>query len=92
MLSDRNIVSIIWQVSKTLPVVRQERQMVVLPPFVNYSLVNSMLEPVALGNTAVLIPDYRPEKLGEYISKYKGSITKLVGFRVPDIVPSAHVK
>ena len=71
MLSDRNIVSIIWQVSKTLPVVRQERQMVVLPPFVNYSLVNSMLEPVALGNTAVLIPDYRPEKLGEYISKYK---------------------
>ena len=26
------------------------------------------------------------------ITNKKGSITKLVGFRVPDIVPPAHVK
>ena len=71
MCSDFNINSLIWQIGHTLPVVRQESQMAVLPPFINYSLVNAMLEPVALGNTSILIPKYVPEQFLTYAKKYK---------------------
>lgn len=69
MLSDYNINSIIWQIGM-LPHKRQERMLVVLPPFINYSLANSMLEPLALGISIVLIPNYEPQKFDEYIKKY----------------------
>ncbi|MEE1274679.1 MAG: fatty acid--CoA ligase family protein [Olegusella sp.] len=45
--------------------------LVVLPPFVNYSLTNSMLEPLALGITVVLIPDYNPGDFSAYVKKYR---------------------
>ena len=44
--------------------------MPVLPPFINYSLVNCMLEPLAFGFKVVLIPKYEPDKFDEYINKY----------------------
>ena len=69
--SDFSINAMIWQIAHTFPIIRQENQMAVLPPFVNYSLVNAMLEPIALGSTAILIPDYKPEKFAEYARKYK---------------------
>ena len=71
MCSNQSINSLIWQIKHSLPVVRQERQIAVLPPFINYSLVNSMLEPIALGNTAILIPKYVPERFLDYVNKYK---------------------
>lgn len=71
MCSDRNVNAMIWQMSRTIPVVRQENQMAILPPYVNYSLVNAMLEPIAQGCTAILIPDYKPEKFAEYARDYK---------------------
>lgn len=61
----------IWQIGKLLSVVRQESQLAILSPFVNYSLVNAMLEPIGLGNTSVLIPDYKPEQFAQYAKKYK---------------------
>lgn len=71
MCSDRSINAMIWQMAHTIPVVRQENQMAILPPYVNYSLVNAMLEPIAQGCTAILIPDYKPEKFAEYARDYK---------------------
>lgn len=71
MCSDRNINSVIVQVGKGMPHKRQERVLVVLPPFVNYSLVNGCFEPLSLGLTAVLIPDYQPQHFDRYIKKYR---------------------
>lgn len=71
MCSDRNINALIWQIGCNLPHGRQERYMVVLPPFINYSLVNAMLEPLAFGFRVILIPAYDPTKFDEYIKKYR---------------------
>lgn len=70
MLSDFNINAEIWQIGKSMPHGRQEIMMTQLPPFVNYNLVNGMLEPLAFGFTDVLIPLYEPIKFAEYVSKY----------------------
>lgn len=72
MCSDKNINSLTWQLS-VLPHRRGDRNLVVLPPFINYSLVDGMLGMVTLGIQAILIPDYKPNKLVEYIKKYKPS-------------------
>lgn len=71
MLSDNNINACIWQIGCNIPHERQEVYMSVLPPFINYSLVNSMLEPLAFGFKVVLIPDYKPLKFGKYVKKYQ---------------------
>lgn len=71
MCSDNNINSCIWQIGYHWPKARQERYMSVLPPFINYSLVNSMLEPLAFGFQAILIPKYEPEKFDEYVKQYQ---------------------
>lgn len=71
MCSDRNINALIWQIGCNLKYQRQEKYMNVLPPFLNYSLVNSMLEPLAFGFQVILIPKYEPGKFDEYIKKYQ---------------------
>ena len=71
MVSDYNVNAEIWQVVKTMENKRQQVMMAVLPPFVNYSLVNTMLEPLYAGFTTVLLPKYEPEKLAEYVTKYR---------------------
>ncbi len=71
MCSDRGINTVIWEIGCNIPHQRQECMMAVLPPFINYSLVNCMLEPLAFGFKTVLIPKYEPNKLDEYIKKYR---------------------
>jgi long-chain acyl-CoA synthetase len=71
MVSDYNVNAEIWQVVKTMENKRQQVMMAVLPPFVNYSLVNTMLEPLYAGFTTVLLPKYEPEKFAEYVTKYR---------------------
>lgn len=71
MCSDNSVNAMVWQMAHTIPVMRQESQMAILPPYVNYSLVSSMIEPIAQGCTAILIPDYKPEKFAEYARDYK---------------------
>ena len=71
MLSDYSINSVIWQIACELEYDRQEINMAVLPPFVNYSLVDGMLAPLAFGFQLVLIPDYRPEKFDQYVKTYR---------------------
>ena len=74
MCSDNNINHEIMQMGLMLDMRRQERQMAVLPPFINYSLINSMLEPIGLGQTCILIPKYEPNKFFEYAKKYRPNI------------------
>lgn len=73
MCTDKGVNSVISQDEKCMPHERQEHVLVVLPPFVNYSLVNGCLEPLAIGLTIALIPQYQPEKLDQYIAKYEPS-------------------
>ena len=70
MGSDLNINALIWQIGCNLPHVRQEKYLVVLPPFINYSLINAMLEPLAFGFQVILLPKYEPGKFAEYVKKY----------------------
>ena len=70
MLSDYNTNSVIGMISNDLEYERQEINMNVLPPFVNYSLVDGMLAPLAFGFQLVLVPKYEPDKFDEYVKKY----------------------
>ena len=71
MLSDYNIVSVIWQISQEMVFERQEINMAVLPPFVSYSLVDGMLAPLTYGFQLVLIPQYNPAAFHQYVKKYR---------------------
>ncbi len=71
MLTDYNINAEIWQIVKSMSNNRQETMMAVLPPFINYSLVNCMLEPLSIGLKTVLIPKYEPSQFANYVKKYK---------------------
>ena len=44
--------------------------MATLPPFINYSLVSTILRHLSHGLKVVLIPHYQPEKFVEYVTKY----------------------
>ena len=71
MCSDNNVNALIYQIICNFEYHRQETCLVVLPPFVNYSLVESMMATLCIGFKVALIPKYEPLKLGEYIAKYK---------------------
>lgn len=71
MCSDYNINALIYQIIRNFEYRRQETCLVVLPPFVNYSLVESMMAVLYIGFKVSLLPKYEPLKLGEYITKYK---------------------
>lgn len=70
MCSDRSINAIVWQIVVTFPHNRQEKKLVVLPPFINYSLINSVIEPLAMGHVDILLPKYDPKEFVHYIKKY----------------------
>ena len=57
---------------------------------VSIATVQPENHPMSFGLRAM--KDYLAQELGDAVEVKIGSITKLVGFRVPDIVPSAHVK
>ncbi len=75
MCSDYNINSLIYQSYCCFK--HEERQhvaVVVLPPFVNYSLIQSMLEMLYLGYKVVLLPKYEPNKIWDYFGKYQPNV------------------
>lgn len=71
MCTDKNINALIWQIGGNLEHQRQEKNLVVLPPFVNYSLVNAMLMPLALGLQVTLLPKYEADQFDVYVKKYQ---------------------
>ncbi len=70
MCSDYSILAEIWQLVIDYPHSRQERYLPVIPPFHNYSLVNSMMVPLSCGFVVILLPKYEPEKFAEYVAQY----------------------
>lgn len=75
MCSDYNINALIYQSYCSFEhSERQHTALAVLPPFVNYSLVQSMLEMLYLGYTVILLPKYEPSKIWEYFRKYKPNV------------------
>lgn len=74
MCSDRNANALMHQIVCNFKYDRQGVSLAVLPPFVNYSLVEAMMAMLAIGYQVALIPDYQPLKLGEYINKYHPNI------------------
>ena len=71
IFSDYNVNAEIWQIVKSMTNNRQETMMAVLPPFINYSLINCMLEPLSIGLKTVLLPKYEPSQFARYVKKYK---------------------
>ena len=49
---------------------RQECLLATLPPFINYSLVSTILRHLSHGLKVALIPHYQPEKFVEYVQRY----------------------
>lgn len=74
MCSDRNINALMVQLVCNFQFHRQGRSLVSLPPFVNYSLVESMMAMLAIGYQVILLPQYEPKKLSSYITKYRPTI------------------
>jgi len=74
VLTDYNINALMYQIVCNFEHSRQGCALAVLPPFINYSFVESMLAMLAIGYKVALIPDYKPEKFGNYINHYKPNI------------------
>ncbi len=74
MCSDENANALMHQIVCNFEYTRQGVSLVVLPPFVNYSLVEAMMAMLAIGYQVALIPDYKPLKIGEYVNKYRPNI------------------
>ncbi len=72
--SDRNLTALMYQIACNFHYNRQGRSLVVLPLFVNYSLVEAMMGMLVIGYQVILIPKYEPEKLSEYIDQYRPTI------------------
>lgn len=70
MCSDKNINALIYQIVCNFEYTRQKTCLVSLPPFINYSLLESMLAMLAIGFKVALIPQYQAEELGNYIKRY----------------------
>ncbi len=71
MCSDYNCNSLMWQLLCEFSFERQEISLNVLPPFINYSLLESIMAMLVVGFQVVLIPKYVPADFGKYIKKYR---------------------
>ena len=74
MCSDIGLNALMYQIVCNFDYQRQGCSLSVLPPFVNYSLVESMMAMLAIGYKVALIPKYQREKFGSYIKKYRPTI------------------
>lgn len=74
MCSDISLNALMVQIVCNFDYHRQGCSLSVLPPFVNYSLVESMMAMFAIGYKVVLIPKYERNDFGKYIEKYKPTI------------------
>ena len=70
MCSDQGCNSLMWQLLCNFQFDRQECSLCVLPPFINYSLLESVMAMLAEGIKVVLLPKYEPLKFDKYLEKY----------------------
>ena len=74
MSTDYNVNALIYQIVCNFEHGRQGCALAVLPPFINYSLVESMIAMHIIGYKVALIPDYKPSLFAKYIKEYKPNI------------------
>lgn len=74
MCSDYACNALMYQIVCNFPHNRQGHCMSVLPPFINYSLIESMLAMLVIGYEVTLIPKYEPKRFDKYISEYHPNI------------------
>lgn len=74
MCSDRNANSLMHEIVCNFQYNRQGVSLVVLPPFINYSLIEAMMAMLAIGYKVVLIPNYQPLQFANYVKKYRPNI------------------
>ena len=70
MCSDVNCNSLMWQLLCNFEYKRQESSLNCLPPFVNYSLLESMMAMLAVGFVVILEPEYKPLEFSRYLKNY----------------------
>ena len=70
MCSDYACNSLMWQLLCNFQFDRQECSLCVLPPFINYSLLESIMAMLAEGIKVALIPKYEPMAFDKYIKRY----------------------
>lgn len=72
MITNKNLNSMHIQVSMSgLHVLPGETYLNQVPPFLAYNAFCGMHNPLSQHMTIIVLPDYRPDKFGETISKYK---------------------
>ena len=74
MCSDYGLNALMYQIVCNFQFDRKGCSLVVLPPFVNYSLVEATMAMLAIGYKVVLIPKYEAEKFAEYVRKYHPTV------------------
>ena len=74
MCSDYNANALMHQIVCNFKYNRQGVSLVVLPPFVNYSLIEAMMAMFAIGYQVALIPNYKPFEFAQYVKKYRPNI------------------
>ena len=74
MCSDRNANALMHQIVCNFEYDRQGTSLAVLPPFINYSLIEAMMAMLVIGYKVVLIPDYKPLEFDKYIKKYRPNV------------------
>lgn len=74
MCSDNNLNALMHQIVCNFDYGRDGRSLIVLPPFINYSLVEATMAMLAIGYVVILIPKYDPNRFVEYIKKHRPTV------------------
>ena len=74
MCSDYSLNALMYQIVCGFEHDRNGCSLVVLPPFVNYSLVEGTLAMLSIGYKCVLLPKYDIDRFASYVNKYKPSV------------------
>ena len=74
MCSDYSLNALMYQIVCNFSFERNGCSLVVLPPFINYSLVEAAMAMLSIGYNVVLIPKYESSKFAEYVKKHRPTV------------------
>lgn len=74
MCSDYSLNALMYQIVCNFKYGRGGSSLVVLPPFVNYSLVEATMAMLVIGYKVILIPKYEPQDFMKYVQKYRPTV------------------
>lgn len=74
MCSDYSLIALMFQIVCNFSFERNGCSLVVLPPFINYSLLEATMAMLSIGYKVVLIPKYETNRFAEYVKKYRPTV------------------